>query len=823
MSEKQTFSLDHMTLIMWLLTLIMSQLLLRLNMADPFARISSMLESARDLTIEAAVSASTRLAETPMAKRPQEILKLLNSRVDRDVLNGMKCVMALIARGEDGSEYFADVVKNVTLLSARIKALVLIYLLKYAEHEPDTALLLINSIQKLLGDKKPAARAALIRTLGGIKIPEIASLLLLCIKRTCSDLLPQVRAATAIAIGKAYGIAGINKAQLGQLLATLLGDSSPIVVGSAIKVHFKLQPQLKKAWTPLHSNFRRYTRMISDLDEWAQCFMVETLTEYSRLFLPKPYFELAGGSVEFPDISEFPESYRCVMDADLKLFVECLRPLVFSRSGAVILSVAKALVLVTTPEHVAEFRLPLVLTKLVTLGSGPIRLYALQMVLAIALTSPASLETLYRKFYVCPGDSIAVASHKLRILAVLASESTSKQIVQELQYCALQSHRLEIAQEAIKAIGQCSRTSSYWTDRILRWCSVQIGKVAPRIVGELLTVIRLLLQQKQSSGGDRQEIVRTIYRLSLILQRGIRLDQDARATIIWIIGEFTEVSQNTIGPDVLRQSLKLFVHESEKVRYELLILAAKVYLFELLTGHTDTEALNNSTIGKMFHHAMQLARYDAVFDTRDRARMLEQLLSRSNSQLATLFLQAPKPAPIVSTYSSSVDPVLSRYLESEPWAKPETLPPKTIRRESTVPLKVTSMDNSSNFGESSSTGVVGSLTSAELVARISAPIQQGKPYKLQSLDEFFGNEEDDVDSDTDEGTSDTSSEESEFEDSEESEVSQDETASNTRPHCAGSSSAVAFPRAGSSQERDGNIDESDSDNSTNSKDVFLRR
>ena len=83
-------------------------------MADSLARLGSMFEQAKDLTIEAAMLASARLLETPQSLRPQEISTLLNSRSDRDIVAGMKCVVLLISRGEDGLPYFADVVKNVT-------------------------------------------------------------------------------------------------------------------------------------------------------------------------------------------------------------------------------------------------------------------------------------------------------------------------------------------------------------------------------------------------------------------------------------------------------------------------------------------------------------------------------------------------------------------------------------------------------------------------------------------------------------------------------------------------------------------------------------
>lgn len=700
-----------------------------------------MLESARDLTIEAAVSASTRLSETPTAKRPQEISKLLNSRIEREVLNGMKCVMALISHDEDGTQYFADVVKNVTLANSRVRALVLIYLQKYAENEPDTALLLINSIQKSLGDKKPNVRVASIRTLGGIRIPEIASLLVLCIKRTATDILPQVRAATALAVGKAYSIDGINKTQLAQHLYALLSDRSPVVVGAAIKVYYKLKPELvsalaKKAWAPIHSNFRRYTRILHELDEWSISFMVDTLTEYCRRFLPRPTLILEDGAeIDIPDsLVDLPQNYRCEMDSDLLMFVDSLGPLSTSLSDIVVLSAVKALVTVATTDHLLRFGYVQVLTKIATKpGSLPTKLYALEVVLKLAQISPQLFQKNFQKFFLFPQESLEVSTAKLHILLAVFNESSAKAILSELQYCAL-SQKPEVAKMAVNVMDVCSQMSLRLSNKVLKWCLQNLeSSSATSIVSELLCVIRHLLQEKLSNGYEKEPLVRTIYKLSLLLNDpNIYLNAEAKASIIWIIGEFTAASENLIGPDVLRRSLKTFTTEPDSVRYEILVLAAKSYLYELLKR--DDAEVANTTLGKIFKHIMHLCHYDSSYDTRDRVRMWEQLLvNADNHQLATLFLDVPKPTPVAPKPASSSS--LTAYYELVPWSDQLDLPPKSIRKEVEAAPQVTHVEN----------GVAGKRSlpsihaiSSELIRHPATPSTQSN--KLQSLDEFFAND-----------------------------------------------------------------------------------
>lgn len=115
----------------------------------------------------------------------------------------------MISKGRNVSEFFAQVVKNVASLNLEIRKLVYIYLLRYAEHEPDLALLSINTFQKDLTDPNPLIRAMALRVLSGIKVPMVGSIVALGIKKCAADPSPYVRKAAALAIPKLYRCAMI--------------------------------------------------------------------------------------------------------------------------------------------------------------------------------------------------------------------------------------------------------------------------------------------------------------------------------------------------------------------------------------------------------------------------------------------------------------------------------------------------------------------------------------------------------------------------------------------------------------------------------------
>src|SRR6266478_7382136 len=110
----------------------------------------------------------------------------------------------MISKGRNVSEYFAQVVKNVASPSLEVRKLVYIYLLRYAEQEPDLALLSINTFQRDLSDSNPFIRAMALRVLSGIRVPMIGNIVVLAIKKCAADISPYVRKSAALAIPRCY-------------------------------------------------------------------------------------------------------------------------------------------------------------------------------------------------------------------------------------------------------------------------------------------------------------------------------------------------------------------------------------------------------------------------------------------------------------------------------------------------------------------------------------------------------------------------------------------------------------------------------------------
>src|SRR3954469_11271489 len=141
----------------------------------------------------------------------------------------------MISKGRDVSEFFPDVVKNVASQNLEIRKLVYIYVLRYAEQEPDLALLSINTFQKDLTDQNQLIRAMALRVMSSIRVPVISPIVMLGIKKCITDSSPYVRKTAAHAIVKCYFLDPSQKDELIEVIQKLLGDTSTITIGSVIE------------------------------------------------------------------------------------------------------------------------------------------------------------------------------------------------------------------------------------------------------------------------------------------------------------------------------------------------------------------------------------------------------------------------------------------------------------------------------------------------------------------------------------------------------------------------------------------------------------
>ena len=576
-------------------------------------------------------------------------------------------------RSEPCLPFFSSVVKNVANPNIEVKKLVYIYLLHHAEAEPDLALLSINAIQKSLTDQNPQVRAMALRTMSGIRVPVISQIVSLAIKRGCGDMSPHVRKAAALAIPKCYRLDPSTLPQLLDYLSTLLGDSQYFVVGPAVSAFLEVCPNRTDL---IHKHYRSLVKKLVDMDEWGQLATLRLMAFYARKCFPKKTQRLKKTATKgfYDDEEEANEEENeetgeevQVLDPDLELFLKSCKPLLQSRNSAVIVSVVRCFLYLGTTEHLESAVGPLV-----ALLRSPqdLQHVALYNIVSVAMVIPKSFVRYVSHFLIRSTDISHIWRLKLEILTILfphCGMHFKGLILSELEHFS-GAPDPELVRESVRAIGRCAEGDVTTSSQCLQVLLGQISSLDENLVSEALTVIRHLIQQDPEA--HQQTVVMLAKHLDTIT------GPEARASIIWLVGEFAGHNADTnIAPDVLRILAKGFADESESAKQQILLLGAKVYLHHLLNkdqsspkkdtpDNENPESPNNDANGEdtnqedaitiLWRYILLLARYDTSYDLRDRARLYKSLLAiPTTTQLASLLLLAPKPVPHTPTPSET--------------------------------------------------------------------------------------------------------------------------------------------------------------------------
>jgi AP-3 complex subunit beta len=605
--------------------------------------------------------------------------------------------------------FFSHVIKNVASPSLQVKKLVYIYLLQHAEHEPDTALLSINTIQKSLTDTNPQLRALALRVMSSIRVPVISQIVSLGIKRGAGDMSPYVRRTAALAIPKCYRLDPNTEPQLLEYLSILLGDKQYFVSGAAVASFLELCPDRLDL---IHPHYRSLVRKLVDMDEWGQLATLRLMVVYARKTFPrrtrsvkrtvsgnaakaKPsrgtrgFYDTESGSDDDEEQEPAMEEIA-VLDPDLEMLLKACQPLLHSRNAAVMVAVTRAYLYLGTPEYLLQAVGPLVS---LLRSAGEIQHIALYNIVQVCLTHPEPFVQYYTHFLVRSTDAPHIWRLKLELLTLIfpyAQMKLQSLILAELSHFS-HSGSLDpaLVKESVRAIGRCSQspaTSPQTSARCLKLLLKHIGSADAHLVAESLEVIRHLIQRDPKS--HRTTVVRLAKHLDAATS------PQARASIIWLVGEFAGLdSENNIAADVLRILVKGFAEEAEPAKLQIVLLAAKVYIHHLnanpppeptkpeepklgpslldefheeeggfrdehVKTPTESQELEQQEkphpVEALYNYLLLLTRYDTSYDLRDRARVYKALLATPTSaQLASLLLLAPKPVPHIPSPSET--------------------------------------------------------------------------------------------------------------------------------------------------------------------------
>uniref|UniRef100_A0A671FUQ8 AP-3 complex subunit beta n=1 Tax=Rhinolophus ferrumequinum TaxID=59479 RepID=A0A671FUQ8_RHIFE len=503
----------------------------------------------------------------------------------------------------------------------------------------------LEAMKRIVADPNQLIRASALRVLSSIRVPIIVPIMMLAIKEAASDMSPYVRKTAAHAIPKLYSLDSDQKDQLIEVIEKLLADKTTLVAGSVVMAFEEVCPERIDL---IHKNYRKLCNLLIDVEEWGQVVIISMLTRYARTqFLsptqneslleenPEKAFygseedETKGPGSEEAAATTLPARKPYVMDPDHRLLLRNTKPLLQSRSAAVVMAVAQLYFHLAPKAEVGVIAKALV--RLLR-SHSEVQYVVLQNVATMSIKRRGMFEPYLKSFYIRSTDPTQIKVLKLEVLTNLANETNIPTVLREFQ-TYIRSVDKEFVAATIQAIGRCATSIGRVRDTCLNGLVQLLSNRDELVVAESVVVIKKLLQMQPAQHG---EIIKHLAKLTDNIQVPM-----ARASILWLIGEYCEHVPK-IAPDVLRKMAKSFTAEEDIVKLQVINLAAKLYL----TNSKQTKLLTQ--------YVLSLAKYDQNYDIRDRARFTRQLIVPSEqggalSRHAKKLFLAPKPAPVLES------------------------------------------------------------------------------------------------------------------------------------------------------------------------------
>ncbi|KAJ6432644.1 hypothetical protein OIU84_019812 [Salix udensis] len=538
---------------------------------------------------------------------------------------------------------FPQVVKNVASQSLEVKKLVYLYLLHYAEKRPNEALLSINSFQKDLGDTNPLVRAWALRTMAGIRLHVIAPLVLVAVGKCAKDTAVYVRKCAANALPKLHDLhLEENSSTIEEIVGTLLSDSSPGVVGAAAAAFTSVCPN---NYSLIGRKYRRLCEILPDVEEWEKdphsekddsdddfalkndasgtsgMYDSDLARTISRCYIEGPDEYLSRTSYANRISFEFSGAKFTSgrSNDEVKILLQGTSPLLWSNNSAVVVAAAGVHWIMAPREEVKRIVKPLLF---LLRSSSTSKYVVLCNIQVFAKAMPSLFSPYFEDFFVVSSDSYQIKALKLEIICSIATDSSISSIFKEFQDYIRDPDR-RFAADAVAAIGLCAK---------------QIPNMARTCLEGLLALTRQDFStcDSGSTNGEAGILIQAIVSIKSIIAQDppthekvvIQLVRSldsikvpaARATIIWMIGEYRNLGE--IIPRMLTIVLKYlawsFTSEALETKLQILNTTVKV-----LSGAKGEEM---QTFKKLGSYVIELADCDLNYDVRDRARFLKKLL-----------------------------------------------------------------------------------------------------------------------------------------------------------------------------------------------------
>ncbi|XP_039581755.1 AP-1 complex subunit beta-1 [Passer montanus] len=463
-------------------------------------------------------------------------------------------------------------------------------------------------------DPNPLIRALAVRTMGCIRVDKITEYLCEPLRKCLKDEDPYVRKTAAVCVAKLHDINAQMVEDQGFLdtLKDLISDSNPMVVANAVAALSEIAESHPSS-NLLDLNPQSINKLLTALNEcteWGQIFILDCLANY----MPKD-------------------------DREAQSICERVTPRLSHANSAVVLSAVKVLMkfmeMLSKDLDYYGTLLKKLAPPLVTLLSAEpeLQYVALRNINLIVQKRPEILKHEMKVFFVKYNDPIYVKLEKLDIMIRLASQANIAQVLAELKEYATEVD-VDFVRKAVRAIGRCAIKVEQSAERCVSTLLDLIQTKVNYVVQEAIVVIKDIFRKYP----NKYESV-----IATLCENLDSLDEpEARAAMIWIVGEYAERIDN--ADELLESFLEGFHDESTQVQLQLLTAIVKLFLKK----PTETQEL--------VQQVLSLATQDSDNpDLRDRGYIYWRLLS-TDPVAAKEVVLAEKP--LISEETDLIEPTL---------------------------------------------------------------------------------------------------------------------------------------------------------------------
>ncbi|BCR87563.1 putative AP-2 adaptor complex subunit beta [Aspergillus chevalieri] len=457
-----------------------------------------------------------------------------------------KIVANMTMSNNDMIALFPDVIGCMNLPSLEIKKMCFLFLVNYSRMKPDVAMKALPILVDDMEDSNPLVRALALRTISYVHVREFVEATIQPVKRLMSDMDPYVRKTAAFCVAKLYehDRKMVESSDLIDRLNRMLKDENPTVVSSVLASLTDIWGRSETiSLTIDYTSASKLVSILPDCSEWGQSYILEALMSY------------------------VPQD-----SAEALLLAERIAPrLSHSNSAVVLTSIRVILYLIN---YIADERHVNSLCKklsppLVTLLSKPpeVQYLALRNAILILQKRPEVLRNDIRVFFCNYNDPIYVKVTKLELIFMLTTQENISVVLAELREYATEID-VHFVRKAVRAIGKLAikieSAARECIDTLLELVNAKI----PYIVQEATVVIRNIFRKYPN---QYENIIGNV------IQNIDDLDEpEAKAAIIWIIGQYADRIENSDG--LLQDYLATFHDETVEVQLALLTATVKFFI-----------------------------------------------------------------------------------------------------------------------------------------------------------------------------------------------------------------------------------------------------